>query len=378
MRAVTLASALLAILLAGCGTGAAADAKLESVDVPRREGNLIQFSEKFASRIELKSAEVKAAGVIPSIAVVGTVTFDPENVARVGTRLRGLVREVRRYEGDVVKRGELLASIDSPELGEAQAAVISLQAELDAAKRNAQRESKLAEEKLTTLKESEEASALADKYQALLSAAQQKVSALAGAADPKSRTIGVHAITSPLDGTIVERHIARGQLVEGGHIAFWVANLDTLWVELAVFERSLPLIRVGDEVMLKPLGSHVDGLKGKVANVGQVLSSTTRSAPVRVEVDNHSRQLRPGQAVDAVIRAGGAAVDQGPVVPPDAVTFIDGKPTVFVLDAPDKVRVAPVELGASDGHELHIKQGLKVGERVVTNGTFELKSELFR
>ncbi|HMA92478.1 MAG TPA: efflux RND transporter periplasmic adaptor subunit [Polyangiaceae bacterium] len=375
---VILASALLGTLLVGCGTGGGADAKLETVDVPRREGNLIQFSDTFASRINLKSAEVRAAGVVPSIAVVGTVTFDPEHVARVGTRLRGLVREVRRYEGDAVKQGELLASIDSPELGEAQAAVISLQAELDAAKRNAQRESKLAEGKLTTLKESEEASALADKYQALLSAARQKVSALAGSVDPKSRAIGVHAIASPLDGTIVERHIARGQLVEGDHIAFLVANLDTLWVELAVFERSLPMIRVGDEVILKPLGSQGDGLKGKVANVGQVLSSTTRSAPIRVEVDNRSRQLRPGQAVDAVIRAGGAAVDEGPVVPPDAVTFIDGKPTVFVLDAPNKVRVAPVELGASDGQDLHIKQGLKVGERVVTTGTFELKSELFR
>lgn len=362
----------------GCAQQASA-AKTEAADVPRHEGNLIHFSEGFAKRIDMKSAEVRAAGVVPSIAVVGTATFDPEHVARVGTRLRGLVRDVRHYEGDVVKRGEMLASIDSPELGEAQASVISLQAELDAAKRNAQRESKLAEEKLTTLKESEEASALADKYQALLSAARQKVSSLAGTPEAgKVRNIGVHSISSPLDGTIVERHIAKGQLVEGDHVAFLVANLDTLWVELAVFERSLPLIQVGDEVMLRPLGSHADGLKGKVANVGQVLSSTTRSAPIRVEVDNRTRQLRPGQAVDAIIRAGGAAVGQGLVVPPDAVTFIDGKSTVFVLQSPTTVRVTPVELGASDGQDLHIRQGLKVGERVVTNGTFELKSELFR
>lgn len=370
----------IAALLLGTGCGQQpSEAKTEAVDVPRHEGNLIHFSEQFAKRIEMKSAEVRAAGVVPSIAVVGTATFDPEHVARVGTRLRGLVRDVRHYEGDVVKKGEVLAAIDSPELGEAQASVISLQAELDAAKRNAQREIKLAEDKLTTLKESEEATALADKYQALLSAAQQKVSSLAGNPEAgKARTIGVHAITSPLDGTIVERHIAKGQLVEGDHVAFLVANLDTLWVELAVFERSLPMIRVGDEVMLRPLGGHADGLKGKVANVGQVLSSTTRSAPVRVEVDNRSRQLRPGQAVDAVIRAGGAEVAQGPVVPPDAVTFIDGKPTVFVLESPKTVRVTPVELGASDGQELYIKQGLKVGDRVVTDGTFELKSELFR
>lgn len=352
---------------------------LEAADVPRLEGSVIRFSEAYAKRIDLKSVEVKTAGVVPALAVVGTATFDPEHVARVGTRLRGLVRDVRRYEGDVVKKGDVLASIDSPELGEAQAAVISLQAELDAAKRNATREQKLADEKLTTLKESEEANALAEKYQALLAAAQQKVASLAGNSPAMNgRTIGVHTVTAPLDGTIVERHIAKGQLVEGDHTAFLIANLDTLWVELAVFERSLPLIRVGDEVLLKPLGSHVDGLKGRVANVGQVLSSTTRSAPVRVEVDNRTRQLRPGQAVDAVIRAGGASTTEGPVVPPDAVTFVDGKPTVFVVDSPTSVRVAAVELGASDGHELHIKKGVKTGDRVVVNGTFELKSELFR
>ncbi|HEY5958295.1 MAG TPA: efflux RND transporter periplasmic adaptor subunit, partial [Polyangiaceae bacterium] len=366
----------LVLTLCGCGHGHASPS-VEASDVPRLEGNLIRFSEQFAKRIDLRSTEVKSAGIVPSIAVVGTVTFDPEHVARVGTRLRGLVRDVQHYEGDAVKRGELLASIDSPELGEAQAAVTSLKAELDAAKRNAARESKLAQEKLTTLKESEEATALAEKYEALLAAAQQKVSALAGTATA-GRNFGVHGITSPLEGTIVERHIAKGQLVEADHTAFLVANLDTLWVELAVFERSLPMIAVGDEVSLRPLGDFTDGIKGKVANVGQVLNSATRSAPVRVEVDNRNRKLRPGQAVDATIRAGGAMSDQGPVVPPDAVTFVDGKPTVFVVDQPTAVRVAVVELGVTDGRDLHIKQGLKVGERVVTNGTFELKSELFR
>lgn len=362
----------------GCNRGAVAQ-KLESNDIPRLEGDTIRFSEKFATRVDLKTTEVKSVSVVPAIAVIGTVTFDPEHVARIGTRLRGLVRDVRRYEGTTVKRGELLASIDSPELGEAQAAVTSLRAEMDAAKRNAAREVKLAEAKLTTLKESEDANALADKYQALLGAAMQKVAALAGSLSATDmRAIGVHAITSPIDGTLVERHIAKGQLVEGDHTAFIVANLDTLWVELAVFERSLPLIRLGDEVELKPLGSHERGLKGKLANIGQVLNPATRSAPVRVEVDNRSRQLRPGQAIDAVIRAGGATIDEGPMVPPEAVTFVDGKPHVFVVDSPTSVRVSDVELGAASGQELHIRRGLKVGERVVTNGTFELKSEIFR
>lgn len=371
---------LLVSLLGTTACSARSEASAAEVpDVPRLESGVIRFSDAFAKRVGLKFAEVRKADVVPAVAVVGTVTFDPEQVARVGTRLRGLVRDVRRFEGDVVKAGEMLASIDSPELGEAQAAVTTLKAELDAAKLNANREKLLAEEKLTTLKESEEAMALAEKYRALLAAAEQKVSALSGAQPATGpRHIGVHSISSPLSGTIVERHIAKGQLVEGDHTAFLVANLDTLWVELAVFERSLPLISVGDEVKLKPLGSQDLGLTGKVANVGQVLNATTRSAPVRVEVDNRTRTLRPGQAVDAVIHARGSFVDSGAVVPPESVTFVDGRPTVFLFDSPTSVRAVSVELGFSDGRELHIKKGVSPGDRVVQQGTFELKSELFR
>jgi cobalt-zinc-cadmium efflux system membrane fusion protein len=366
------------LFLFGCG-GRQSATSVEQPDLPRVEGNVIRFSPGFAKRIGLVAAPVKNAEVVPALSVVGTVTFDPEQVARIGTRLRGLVREVEKFEGDVVKRGDSLAEIDSPELGEAQAAVTSLRAELEAAKRNAHRESTLAAEKLTTLKESEDAQALADKYGALLAAAEQKVSALASVPPSRSeRTFGIHTLRSPLDGTIVERHIARGQLVEADHTAFLVANLDHLWVELAVFERSLPFIHVGDEVTLRPMGSQEDGIKGEVANVGQVLSSSTRSAPIRVEVDNRRRLLRPGQAVDAIIRARGGSVSEGPVISLQAVTFVEGKPTVFVQDSETSARVVAIESGNSNGRELHVKRGLTAGQRVVTSGVFELKSELFR
>ena len=112
----------LTLLLTGCSKSQKGTT-VEASDVPVLEGDLIRFSEKFKTRIDLKTTEVKAAHIVPSIAVIGTVTFDPEHVARVGTRLRGLIRDVRKYEGEMVKPGDLLAAIDSPELGEAQAAV---------------------------------------------------------------------------------------------------------------------------------------------------------------------------------------------------------------------------------------------------------------
>ncbi len=356
-----------------------ARAAVERPDVPRVEGKHIVFSAQYAKRIGLTAELVKRVEVVPSIAVVGKVTFDPEHVTRIGTRLRGVIRKVLHFEGDRVKQGELLAEMDSPELGEAQASVMMLQAESQAARRNAARESDLASRQLTTLKEAEEASATEDKYAAQLSAARQKVSALAGRSDAvASRTLGAHGLTSPLSGTIVERHVSQGQLVEGNHTAFLVANLDRLWVELAVFERSLGGIRVGDPAELRPLGGTTPPIKGRVAHVSEVLDPTTRSATVRVEVDNRERLLRPGQAVDAVILASGTAVGAGLVVPSASVTYVDGRPRVFVLVSDNRVEVVEVELGSPMGTEQHIRRGLSPDQRVVVRGTFELKSELYR
>jgi len=348
-------------------------------DTPHVMGKRIEFSDRFAKRIGLQTAEARKMDLVPTVAVVGTVTFDPQHVARIGTRLRGLVRNVRHFEGDAVKRGTLLAEIDSPELGEAQASVTMLQAQAEAARRNADRERDLAEHKLTTLKESEEASANKDAVRALLSAARQKVAALAGTnSESPSRALGVHALMAPLDGTIVERRISKGQLVQADHTAFVVANLDFLWVELAVFERHLAQIHEGDIVEISPMGSKTEVHRGRVAHVSSVLDEDTRSATIRVEIENKNRKLRPGQAVDATIHAASAAVHGGTVIPSSAVTQVDGKATVFIADTPNSVAATTVKLGAASGHEQQIEEGIQPGQRVVVTGTFELKSELFR
>jgi membrane fusion protein, heavy metal efflux system len=368
----------LALLAIGCSRAMAQQQPLETEDIPRIDNGRILFSNGYAKRMGLESTEVTSEVVIPSVAVVGTVTFDPEHVARVGTRLRGLVKDVNRFEGASVRKGETLATVDSPELGEAQASVASLRAEFEAAQRNSDREHGLAESKLTTLKESETAAVLARKYQAVLAAAEQRVISLSGELAPADgRGLGLHSIKAPIDGTIVERQIAKGQLAESNQLAFVIANLDRVWVELAVFERSLKEIHTGDEVELRPLGMRNLTISGRVARVGQVLEHSTRASPIRVEVDNRERRLRPGQVVDAAIKTVGAATVRGPVVPLASVILVDGSPTVFVLDTPNSVRVSPVELGASDGTRVAVR-GVEVGHRVIVTGAFELKSELFR
>src|SRR5262249_15512032 len=147
---------------------------------------------------------------------------------------------------------------------------------------------------------------------------------------------GVYVVRAPLAGTVVERTISPGQSVEGHLVAYRVANLDYLWIELAVFERNLAAIHKGDPVEVRPLADPGQGLVRTVAYVGDEIDRTTRSASVRVKVDNRPRKLRPGQSVTAGIRTSGPA-REALLVPRSAITFVDGKPTVFVAEAEDRV-----------------------------------------
>lgn len=361
------------------GRGEAAPSAEAPADVPRVDGDLIRFSATFAKRAGIHIDKVRFDQLTPVVAAVGTADFNAEHVAAIGTRLRGLVSAVRKFEGDVVEKGAVLARIESAELGEAQAAVSMLDAERHAAELNAEREAKLAERSLTTAREVEQASVEAKKASLLLGAAQQKVAALGGSARPgRDLALGAHDVRSPIAGTVVERHVAPGQFVEGQLVAFKVANLDHLWIELDVFERNLERVRVGDRAELRPLSTAGQVLVGRVAKVASSIDQETHSAKVRIEVENRDRKLRVGQAVQATIHTSGGDLAARPIVPTSAITFVDGKPTVFVAAGSNAVRVASVELGANDDDETEIVAGLTPDDQIVTEGAFALKSELFR
>lgn len=348
-------------------------------DVPKVSGDRIAFSDTFAKRAGIRLAKLRFDRLVPIVTAVGTVDFNAEHVAAIGTRLRGLVSRVNKFEGDSVEAGSVLARVESAELGEAQAAVSMLDAERHAAELNAEREAKLAERHLTTARELEQASVEAKKAGLLLGAAQQRVAALGGSPRVKSEaSLGAHEVRSPIRGTVVERNVAPGQFVEGQLVAFKVADLDHVWIELDVFERNLARISVGDRAELKPLSGSGDALVGRVGKVASRIDQETHSAKVRIEVENRDRKLRIGQAVQAMIHTGGGHLAPHPIAPSSAITFVDGKPTVFVGVGPNAVRVASVQLGASDGDETEVLSGLNEGDAIVTEGAFALKSELFR
>jgi cobalt-zinc-cadmium efflux system membrane fusion protein len=338
------------------------------------EGNQIRFTEEFATRHRVASMKAAEGELSPTIQVMGTVRYDVRKFAAVGARSAGRVRRVFKIMGDTVKPGEILADIESVELGKAQALAEALRAKEIAAQSNLAREQQLADAKVTALREAEVAKAEHQVLRAERRAAEKTVAALGATLDSE---VGILKLRSPIAGRVVMAKASRGQTVETSDTLFEVVDLSTVWVELMVFERDLDRVREGDKVEILPAGAEGEPLQGTLAHVGSLVDSASRSAVVRVEVDNRKGWLRPGQSTSAHIHTRSHAM-RAMMVPKSSVSFIDGKPVVLILVAPGLVEPRTLQLGADDGEQVVVRQGLRLGDSVITDGLFALKSEIFR
>ncbi len=374
--AVAAVAGVLVMMRGGHMTAQADAAAPAQRDVPHLDGKWIRYTPAFAQRSKIEFAPIETAGLSPLVSVTGTVTFDPQKVAAVGARIPGRVRRVFKFDGDHVDEGTILAEVESAELGQAQAKVLEAQAQAEAANANERREQQLAEARVSSQRDYELARASAAAAKAELYAAEQRVRAFGGAPGGGGE-IGILQLRSPIGGKVVEAKLSRGQTVEPSFTAFRVADLKRVWIELAVFERELGHITKGDAVEISPQTNSAVVLKGTVAHVGDVIELETRSAPVRVVVENPDEQLRPGQSVLAKIHTK-TTVGATITIPRDAVTTVDGKPTVFVMHDETSVEPRAITIGGKDAQRVEVASGLAPGEKIAVSGVFALKSEVFR
>jgi RND family efflux transporter MFP subunit len=156
-----------------------------------------------------------------------------------------------------------------------------------------------------------------------------------------------------------------------------VADLSKVWVELTVFERDVPGVREGDQVDLKLPADKGHTFTGTVQHVSEIIDPETRSAHVRVELDNAEGRLRAGLSVTGIIHTSGPR-DTRLTIPRTAVTRVDGKPTVFVAAGTNAVEPRVLKLGPEDADSVAVLDGVKDGEQVVVSGVLALKAEVFR
>lgn len=187
-----------------------------------------------------------------------------------------------------------------------------------------------------------------------------------------NQSLSTYEVTSLISGTIIEKHVTLGEFVQDDQDIYVVADLSTVWVNVAIYARDVPRIRRGQTVLVESVGAGPSS-QGVIDYVGSVVGEETRAASARVVLPNRGLQWRPGMFVTARI-----VVDQREVpvaVPDNAVQRLEGRDCVFVEEG-DGFMARAVVLGKSDGQWTEIVSGLKPGEPYVIRGSFILKSEL--
>jgi membrane fusion protein, heavy metal efflux system len=177
-------------------------------------------------------------------------------------------------------------------------------------------------------------------------------------------------LTTPIGGEVESRPVNVGQSVAAGEVLATVLNTDTVWVVSDVFEKDLARVRVGQKVVVTADALPNRTFPGTVNYVGAEVDPQTRAVRIRTVVPNPGELLKPNMFVRALI---GTEAGEGRVTVPAEAVQEDGAATfVFVEEEPGQYRKRAVKVGAKLGGQVAVQSGLLPGEKVVTNGAYQL------
>lgn len=344
----------------------------------------VSLTAEAVTRAGIKVAAVRAQHLVQSITVPGTVTSNAYRDTKVAALVGGVARQVLVELGSPVKRGQPLAVVFSNELAEAQMKYLSMRAMLHADQQKVRRTEKLVAIGAASRQELEEVKATHDARESEVAAARQRllllgltprqVDHLRAAGDVVSDV----SVPAPADGVVITRMVNPGQVVMQGQELFVVADLSTVWVIGDLYEKDTGEVRVGTETVVTLPATPSRRLTGRVTYIDPRVDPATRTAKIRVEVPNREGELRLGMYVNVSFQAGsGQAVT---VAPRAAVQSVGERAVVYVplADGEGRFVERPVKLGQPVGEFIEVIEGLKPGERVVTEGSFFLRAEAAR
>ncbi|MFY9221695.1 MAG: efflux RND transporter periplasmic adaptor subunit [Blastocatellia bacterium] len=185
-----------------------------------------------------------------------------------------------------------------------------------------------------------------------------------------------YAINAPISGTIVAVYKTFGEQVNAGEAIFEIINLDTVWIEAPIFESDLPKLEKLSEAIFTTTASPTKEHTGKIVNIGAVVDEKTRAATVTFVVANTDKALKVG--MQANVRLDASEAVDAMLVPKEAVLDHEGKKIVYILLSGEEFQRREVTLGDYYGDKVAILSGLQAGERVVTQGAYQLKLQELR
>ena len=337
---------------------------------------LVQPAEELAA--QLKVAPVDKLPVSETLRVAGRVDFDEQRLARIGATVTGRVTRIDALLGQEVKKGDVLAQLNSAELSNAQLAYLKAKAQMELHRRNVERAKSLYEADVIGAAELQrrESEYQISGAETRAAADQLRVLGVSPAAVERLGSNGaidsVTPVAASLGGVVVERKVAPGQVVQPSDALFVVADLSRVWAVAQVPEQQVTQVKAGQSVTIEVPALDHQKLVGKLIYVGQTINPETRTVLVRSELDNADGRLKPAMLASMLIEA--KPVERL-VVPASAVVREGDDDNVFVQVEGGGFRLTKLKLGPEQGGRRVVLSGLKGGERIVVDGAFHLNNE---
>lgn len=340
---------------------------------PRPQSDVLTFAPGAEQLASITSERTTTSALPLTDALSARLVYDEDATARIGVGISGRILSINAAPGASVRAGQVLATIDSPDLGTAIA-------DLDKARADEHRKA-LSAERARDLVPGE---AIAEKdwdvIQADLAAAKAETARAAqrlknldpgGAARAGQR----YSLVSPIAGVVTERNTTPGLEVNPALAAplFVVSNPDQLWVLIDLPEQWLAHVKAGGMVSVESDAFPGQQFGAKIASLGQLVDPNTRRVTVRAVLENSGHKLLPEMFVRArLLQTGGSGI----AVPNSAIVNRGRHAYVFVQTAPEAFTRRQVTLATQGSDTSYVGSGLSAGDTIVTVGALLLDAEL--
>jgi cobalt-zinc-cadmium efflux system membrane fusion protein len=308
------------------------------------------------------------AGLAEAIEAPGTVAADPALSASVSAGAAGRIVSLRANFGQLVKQGDVLAVIDSPDAAELKAGLEAAQRQHDLALLTLQREDRLFKEKVSAEQDLLAARAAEQESQIRMTLAQQKLAAVGGGSDVSSHL----SIRAPMAGYVIDRDAQLGAMTKPDQQLFQIAKLSTLSVTIALSPDDAARVRPGVQVSVS---AGERAAVGQMTFVSQVIDAHTRQVQAIASLANAQQQWRVGDTVTVSIVTKHDPASMLLSIPKAAIQYMEGRPSVFVRTK-DGFTVKHPVLGQGSGGYVPVRSGLAATDTVAVANSYVLKAEM--
>lgn len=312
---------------------------------------VLEMTPEAVAMANIHTSRVTGVSTEGEVFLTGKVQADEQRIASVTAKFPGRIEKLFvNFTGQLVRQGERLATVYSPEL-------------------------------LTAQQELLEAVKFKESYPELYTSAREKLKLWKLSekqVDEIERTGVVRDqfdVLADKGGIVTQRNIAVGDYVSTGSVLFNVVDLSRVWIMIDAYETDLPFVETGDEVFFTVAAIPGRTFNARVTYIDPVINAETRAASVRAETANRNMELKPEMFVNARIQSDLGSQEQSLAIPRTALLWSGKRSIVYVKVAGaafPSYEMREVTIGPRMGEMYLVEAGLEAGEEIVTNGVFAI------